>query len=114
FDSHPAQQRMIEIGSFQPRNVGGDSKQILKHRQRTAYYGPCDDSIADGERALHSEHAPVISRRIKPVNWPNRTERERQKPDCQANTKSSVDQFTAPSHLERERDSRKSADQTGY
>src|SRR5215813_1007060 len=92
FDGHPAQQRMIEIGSFQPRNVSGDSKQILKHWQRTAYYGCGDDSVADAERALHSEHAPVVSRRIKPVNWPNQTERQRQQPDSQANTKSGADQ----------------------
>ena len=104
---------MIEIRCFQPGNVGRDSKQILEHRQRAAHDHRGNNTVANGESALHSDHAPVISRRIKPVNWPNQTERQRQQPDSEPDEQTGTDQSTAPSHLQRERDSCKSADQAG-
>src|SRR5262249_51394475 len=50
---------------------------------------------------------------IKPVNWSDQSERQRQKPDREPDKETSADQSTATSHLQRKRDSSKSADQAG-
>ena len=76
FDGHTPQQRMIQIGRFQPGNVRCDSKQILQHRQRATSDCCRDDAIADGQSALQSEHAPVIGHRVKPIDRPDQPKRQ--------------------------------------
>src|SRR6266496_5442944 len=113
-DGHTAQQRMVKIGSFQPGNIGCDSKKMFEHGQRAANQSSSQDSIADGKRALQPDHPPVVGDRRKESNWPNETKRQRQQPNGQPYPDACADQFAAPSHLQRERDCGKSADQTGY
>ncbi len=62
-DRHPAQQRMIEVGSFQPRNVGRDLEEMLEDRQDAADDGGGHDAVADRERALHADHLPIVRAR---------------------------------------------------
>ena len=114
FDRHAAQQRMVQIGSFQPGDVCCNSKYILKHRQYTANYCCRNDAIADGESALQSDHSPVVCRRVKPIDRPDQTKRERQQPDREPDTETGANQFAAPSHLQCQRDCSESADQTSY
>src|SRR6266498_802431 len=113
-DGHAAQQWMIKIGSFQPRNIGCDSKKMFEHRQCAANQSSSQDSVADGKRALQSDHPPVVGDRRKKSNWPNQTKRQRQQPNGNPDSDACPEQFAAPSHLQRERDCGKSADQTGY
>ena len=105
---------MVKIGSLQPGNVGCDSKQLFEHRQRAANQSSSQDSIADGKRALQSDHPPIVGDRRKESNWPNQTKRQRQQPNGKPNSDACADQFAAPSHLQCERDCGESADQTGY
>ena len=63
FDCHPAQQRMVQVRQFEPRNVGRDLKEMFEHRQRAADDHGSDNSVAERERALQSDHAPIIVHR---------------------------------------------------
>jgi hypothetical protein len=69
---------MIEIGRFQPGNVRCDLKQVFKDRQCAANQSRSQNSITDRERALESNHAPIIGRRIKPIDRSNQTKCQRQ------------------------------------
>ena len=66
FDRHPAQERMIQIGRFQPGNIGRDLEELFEDRQRAADDSGGHDAVADSERALDSDHRPIVRRRIKP------------------------------------------------
>ena len=68
---------MIEVRCFQPRYVGRDLEDVLEHWEQTANQRGRDDTIADGERALHADHSPVVAHRRKPVDRPNLAEGER-------------------------------------
>src|SRR5262245_62451579 len=114
FDGHAAQQRMIQIGSLQPRKIRCDLEEMLKDRERTSNQSRSQNSIADSEGALHSDHPPVIGRRIKPIDGSNQTKGQRQQPDGEADAEARADQLTTASHLQCEGDRRKSADQTCY
>src|SRR6266700_46157 len=75
---------MIEIGRFQPGNVGCDLKQVFKDRQCAANQSRSQNSVTDRERTLESNHAPIkpnvsdsnqiASPTQKPArtNWPRR------------------------------------------
>ena len=101
FDRHAAQQRVIQIGSLEPRNVRRDSKHVLEHWQRAASQRGGQNSISDSERTLPSDHAPVVGRRIKPIDWSDQPKRQRQQPNREPDIQTSTDQFAAPPHLQR-------------
>ena len=69
---------MIQIGRFQPGNVGCDLKQIFEHRQRAASDRCRDDAIADGQSALQADHAPIVGHWVKPIDRPDQPKRQRQ------------------------------------
>ena len=59
FNGHPAQERMIQVGRFKPGNVGRDLEELFEHRQRAADEHGSHDAVADGERALDTDHRPI-------------------------------------------------------
>src|SRR6266480_4848887 len=87
---------------------------MFEHGQRAANQSSSQDSVADGKRALQSDHPPVVGDRRKERNWSNQTKGQRQQPNSQPYSDACADQFTAPPHLQCERDCGESADQTGY
>ncbi len=90
---------MIEVGRFQPGNVRRDLKKIFEDRQCAANQSRSQDSISDSEGALHSDHAPIVGRRIKQINRPDQTKRQRQEPDGDPHAESGTDQLATSSHL---------------
>jgi hypothetical protein len=67
---------MIQIGRFQPGNVRCDLKEVLKDWERATNQSRSQNSIADSEGALHSDHPPVIGCRIKPIDGADQTKRQ--------------------------------------
>ena len=112
FDRHSAQQRMIEIGRFQPGNVGRDLEQMFEEWQRAADQHGGHNSIADRASALQADHAPIVGHRRKQIDRPDQAEGEREQPDGEADAKTGANELAAPAHLQGEIDSGKSADQT--
>ena len=84
-DRHAPQERMIEIGRFEPRDVGRDLKQVFEDRQDAAHDRGGQDAVADGEGALNSDHFPVVRARRKEIDRTDDAEGERQEPDGHAN-----------------------------
>ena len=111
-DRHAAQQRMIEIGRFQPGDIGRDLKEMFEDRQDAAHDRGRDDAVADGERALNADHLPVVRARRKEIDRPDEAEGERQEPDGDANAETGPNQPAPPANLEREINGGKSADQS--
>ena len=90
---------MIKVRRFQPGNIRRDLKQMFEDRQRTANQSSSQDSVADSQRALQSDHPPIVGDRAKQINRSNQAKRERQQPNGEANPKARADQSTAPSYL---------------
>ena len=76
FDSHSAEQRMIKIRQFQPGNVSRNLKEMLEHRQRATNQHGGDDSVAQGECTLQSDHAPIVVHGREEIDRTNHAEAE--------------------------------------
>ena len=76
-DRHPAQQRMIQIGRFEPGDIGRDLEKLFEDRQDAADDRGGQDAVADGERALHSDHLPVVRGGIEEIDRADEAEGER-------------------------------------
>ena len=83
FDGHAAQERMVQIRRFQPRNVGRDLEQRFEHRNHAADDHGGDNPVADGKGALQSDHRPIVCRGRKEIDRADETEGEGQNPDGQ-------------------------------
>ena len=112
FNGHASEQRVIQIGGFQPGDVGRDLEELLQDRQRAADEHRGHDSVADGECTLQTDHTPIVCHGRKEIDWPNEPEGEREQPNGQTNAKTGADEPAATAHLEREINSGESADQT--
>ncbi len=75
-DRHAAEKRVVQIRGFQPRNVGGDLEELLKHRKRPADDHGGQDSIADGVGALQADHSPIIFAEREKIDWADQAEGE--------------------------------------
>ena len=87
FDGHAAQQRVIQIGRLQPRDISCDLESVLEHRQDAANDGGGHNPVANGEGALQPDHWPIICARGQRVYRANISEGERQNPNGDADAK---------------------------
>src|SRR5450432_1062972 len=111
FDRHPAQERVIQIGRFEPGDIGRDAEDLLEDRQGAAHHHRRHDAVADGERALDSDHRPVGRNRIKEIDRADQSESEREEPDGETNEKAGPNEPAAAAHLLGEQDGGETADQ---
>ena len=81
FDCHAAEQRMIEIGGFQPGNISGDLKELLEHRQRAPNHHGGNNPVANGQPALQADESPIVRHRREEIDWADEPECERQQPN---------------------------------
>src|SRR5947209_1738973 len=84
---------------------------MLEHRKRAPDNRRGDDAIENGNSALKPNHFPIVRRRREKVEGPNQTKGQGKQPDRDPDTEAGANQFTALSHLQRERDCGQSADQ---
>src|SRR4051812_3303795 len=61
FDRHAAEQRMIEVGRFKPRNICRNLKEMLEQRKNAADDRRGEDSVAYGQRTLDPDHFPIVT-----------------------------------------------------
>ena len=101
-DGHAAQKRMIEIGRFQPGNIGGDAEEMFDDGQDAADDGGGDNSVSDGVGALQAEHLPVVGLWSEEIDRTDEAESDREQPERESNTESGADQSTASTHLQSE------------
>ena len=100
FDRHSAQQRMIQIGSFQPGNVGRDLEEMFENRQDAAHDRRGQDPVSDRERALDPEHLSNRScSAIEKIDRADDPEGHGQKPDGDANAEAGANEAAPPPHL---------------
>ena len=71
-----AQERMVEVRCFEPRDISRDPEQVLENGQDSADNGCRDHSIADGQSALNPDHLPVVSLGGKKIKRSNQTKGE--------------------------------------
>ena len=103
---------MIQIGRFEPRNIGRDLEEMLEHRQNTADDCCGHDPVPDRERALNPEHFPVDRVRRKEIDGSDDSEGERQQPDRDADAKTGANLATPFPYLKCEVNRGESADQS--
>src|ERR1041385_4166305 len=103
---------MIEIGRFEPRDIGRDLEQMLEHRENAADDRRGHDAVADRERALDPEHFPIDRIWRKEINRTDDPESERQEPDRDPHAKTGANQTAPFAHLQREINRGESADQS--
>ncbi len=111
FDRHPPQERMVQIRGLQPGNVGRDAEEMFQDREQPADDCGHDNAVADGERALHAEHLPIVRARGEKIDWPDETEGERRKPDGDAHAQSRPNQPAAFADLQRQINRGETADE---
>ena len=95
FDRHPAQERVVQVGRFEPGDVGRDLEEMLEDRERSADQHGGHDAVADGESALDTDHRPIGRGGIEEIERPDEAEGEREQPDGEPDAKPSPDQPAA-------------------
>ncbi len=68
---------MIQIGRFQPRDIGRDLEKLFQNRQGAADEHGGENSVSDRVGALQADHAPVILAERRKVYRTDQTEGER-------------------------------------
>ena len=95
---------MIQVGRFEPGNVGRDLEKMFENGQRAADEHRGHNAVADRERALDSDHRPVGRPGIEEIDWTDQPKGQRKQPDREADAKSGADQPAAAPHLQRQVD----------
>ena len=103
FEGHALEQRVIEIGRLQPRNVRGDAENVLEHGQDAAHQDGGAHADPEGGEGLPSDHAPIGQLRLGDEARPDLPEHGGEEPNGDADIKTGADELAAAADLKGEK-----------
>ena len=102
FKRHALEQRMVEVGRFQPGDVRGDAENVLEHWENSADQDGRAHPYAEGGQGLPSDDGGIDGGELRENLRENQTENGGENPNGEARVEAGPDQLAAAPHLQRE------------